>query len=108
MVRLNVYKKNHYNVMFLAPTVFPNNIEADFIPNDAIEVTWSTVFFSNGEITNYTIEFSVVGDFNDSVEYSRRFDDSFVNVVVRASNRYGDGPTSPVETVSIDGMIRYL
>lgn len=102
--------------MYLAPSVFPNNIEADFIPVSTIIVSWSTVLFSNGEITNYTIQFSIAGGFSDSVVVvenntryiSQRFTDSsspIVNVVVTASNQYGDGPASPVKRVSTDGMI---
>ena len=99
--------------LFLAPSDSPNITEAEFIPDSTIRVTWSTVFFSNGEISNYTIHF--VDMFNETrtltqsgntVSYNRRrFGQSnFVYVAVQASSPYGNGPTSPFKRISTNGM----
>ena len=104
-------------MIILAPSDYPNIVETEFIPNSTIRVTWTTLFFSNGEITNYTIQF--VDLFNNSLtltlhgnSVSHRSDifgtSPFVNVTVRASNQYGDGPRSPVTIISTNGVFIYI
>lgn len=100
-------------MIVLAPSDAPNIVETEYMPDYTIRVTWNTLFFSNGEITNYTIQF--VGVLNNSFivtfhgnNISRHSDifgaSPFVNVTVRASNRYGIGPRSPVTIISTNGV----
>ena len=97
-------------IIISAPSDAPDIVETEFMPPSTIRITWNTLFFSNGDITNYTVQF--VDMFNDSLtvygnnaSHSRDMFVStpFVNVTVRASNQYGDGPRS-VTIVSTSGM----
>ena len=98
--------------LFLAPSDSPNITEVEFIPDSTIRVTWSTVFFSNGEITNYTIHFVDMFDEirtvtpGNTVSYHRSTfgQSNFVYVAVQASSPYGNGPISPFKRISTNGM----
>ena len=105
-------------MIILAPSDYPNIVKTEFIPDSTVRVTWSTLFFSNGEITNYTIQFVDFFSNNTSLtltlhgnNVSRRSNifgtSSFVNITVRASNQYGDGPRSPVTIISTNGVFIY-
>ena len=104
-------------MIILAPSDAPNIVETEFMPASTIRVTWNTLFFSNGDITNYTVQF--VNVFNNSFTVTLRgnnislhrdiFGNSpFVNVTVRASNQFGDGPRSPVTIISTNGVFIYI
>ena len=100
----------------LAPSDHPNITNAEHIPNSSIRVDWSSVFFSNGEITNYILHFtdmfnhtipqtlSVQSRNTASYNSSTYGGSSFVHIAVQASNPYGRGPMSPYRRISTIGM----
>ena len=70
------------------------------------------MFFSNGEITNYTIYISVSNDYTsltqtgNTTSYSKRTlgQSNFVNVDIQAANLYGNSPRSMPKRISTNGM----
>ena len=103
--------------MFLVPSDHPNITDAEHIPNSRIRVDWSSVFFSNGEITRY---FLLLIKFNQTVvrnlplwntaSYSPSRYEGYdvVDIAVQAVNQNGIGPISPYRRVSTIGMFMYL
>ena len=99
--------------MFSVPGDFPNIIDVEFIPDSTVNITWSTVFFSNGEITGYIIHLidsrrtitQRLSMNNITHTVNRYADVDYVDVIVRATNQYGDGPPSPVKRIYTNGML---
>ena len=87
-----------------------------FIPElSSVMVIWSTLFFSNGEITNYIIQLVDESSNNSTMTVTRNgvtslisVTNGFINATVRASNQYGDGPTSLVRRISTNGTFTII
>ena len=103
------YKLNNVSV---APSDSPNITEVKFIPDSTIRIDWSTVFFSNGEITYYTIYISLSNDntslnrTGNTTSYTKGTlgQSNFVDVDIQAANLYGNSPRSMPKRIFTNGM----
>jgi len=101
--------------MILAPSVSPTITAAWYLPDYNVRVEWSKVFFSNGDIHSYTLEFTsntnvkLMRHTIDTIYHPRSFaalaDFEYVDVTVVAVNQFGSSPASPAERLFISGKL---
>lgn len=100
----------------IAPSDSPNITDAYFLPDNSVVVTWSRMYFSNGEILSYDVGFvlnngshrfrRVLRNYmNSTITYSYGIIGIIiVDVFLSASNAYGNGRLQFIMRINTTGM----
>ena len=101
-------------ILSSAPSVSPTITAAWYLPDYNVRVEWTKVFFSNGDVQSYTVEFTsntnvtMTQNTSDTI-YQRSFpvlsEFEFVDVVVRAVNLLGSSLASSPQRIFISGNV---
>ena len=98
----------------VAPSISPIITIARYLPTIRLVVEWRRVFFSNGDVQSYIVEFTSNTNNTMTINTSDIMYQSnglslfsgygYVDAVVRAVNQFGSGPASSPERIFLSGL----